>query len=86
MLAVVDVDAVRYHGAAKGGVPQRHQLDDEHDEDGHERDPFHPRIFRDRTRQAVVRQRVVGGCEQLRGPPRGSAVRPFFFPPGEHNI
>jgi hypothetical protein len=55
--------------AAKVAIPHNHELEEKHDEDGHEGDAFRPRILRDDTGQALVaksfirwRKKVDEGC------------------------
>lgn len=44
-----------------------HKFHEKQRKNGHKGNPFWPWIRRDRAGQAFIRERLVGGCKQLRG-------------------
>lgn len=51
--------------AAEMAVPHRHELEEEENEDGHQRDAFDPWVFRNRSGQTFVAQGLVSRSEEL---------------------
>jgi hypothetical protein len=50
---------------SKAGKSHDHQFDEEQDEDGHEANAFDPRVFSDRTREALIGQSFIGRGQKL---------------------